>query len=172
MNDDVSQNLVVFKAKGFDEPLVAGAPIQADDAVEQAWAGIRRQHNKVRASAVSAVFSEWQPSAADQKFMAKHFRKAECTYSFARPADGDRERAFAKARAVSPQGPPGGAPSGVAARAVERVLTGRRVARRTAASADSIREQVLGSPHDTTELVPSVRRLGPGGLDLLAQRGV
>lgn len=81
MNDDVTQNLVAFRLDGFDEPLLAGAPTQADDAVRQAWAGIRRQH-KVRASAVSAVYSEWQPSAADRKFIAKHFKKAECTYSF------------------------------------------------------------------------------------------
>ncbi|WP_432848384.1 hypothetical protein ACQPXB_46465 [Amycolatopsis sp. CA-161197] len=66
---------------------------------EQAWASVRQQH-KVRGSAVSAVYSEWQRSVADQKFMARNFRKAECTYSFARPAPDDWERAFAAARTV------------------------------------------------------------------------
>ncbi|MFB9930134.1 hypothetical protein ACFORO_16745 [Amycolatopsis halotolerans] len=102
MNDDVSQNLVVFRIKGLPEPMLASGPTQAEDAVEQAWAIVRQQH-KVRGSAVLAVYSEWQPSAADQKFMAKNFRKAECTYSFARPAPGEWERAFADARTVMAQ---------------------------------------------------------------------
>ncbi|OAP27538.1 MULTISPECIES: hypothetical protein [Amycolatopsis] len=36
--------------------------------------------------------------------------------------------------------------------------------------ADTVREQMLTSPYETTELVPSVLRLGPGGLELLAER--
>ncbi|GAA1957519.1 hypothetical protein [Amycolatopsis minnesotensis] len=291
MNDDVTQNLVVFQLKGVDEPVLASAPTRADDAVEQAWAQIRRRH-KVRASAVSAVFSEWQPSAADQKFVAKHFRKAECTYSFTRPVPGEWERAFAEARSVlaeahearqqesteevlpvlwsasspraglldalphlpvvpgrlsvalavvarTPHGKVGmhhitrhqheemGAPieamfdagySSLARglksevrRSGENVLvsitrenllaasaialpglyaqlsahlgTGDLIAglpcpdqmfvvREDSGLADTVREQVLDSPYDTTELVPSVLRLGPGGLELLAERGV
>ncbi|QYN23591.1 hypothetical protein [Amycolatopsis sp. DSM 110486] len=291
MNDDVSRNLVVFRIKGFAEPVLADAPTKADDAVEQAWASVRQQH-KVRASAVSAVYSEWQPSAADQKFMAKQFRKAECTYSFARPAPDDWERAFAEARSVmaethearqqenaeellpvlwsasspraglldtlphqplvpgrlsvalavvarTPQGKIGmrhvtrhqheemGAPPleklfdvgyGALARGLKfevrrsgkevlvsvardnlmaasalalpdlhaqlsrhlgagDLLVGLTcpdemfVAREGSGLADTIREQVLGSPYETTELVPSVLRLGPGGLELLAERG-
>lgn len=291
MNDDVSRNLVVFRLKGFDEPVLASAPTQADDAVEQAWASVRQQH-KVRASAVSAVYSEWQPSAADRKFMAKNFRKAECTYSFARPADGEWERAFAEARSVmaeadaarqeesaeevlpvlwsasspraglldalphrplvpgrlsvalavvarTPQGNIGmqhitrhqheemGAPPieqlldvgyGCLARGLkfevrrsgEDVLVSvarenqmaasalalpdlypqlsqhfgagdlvvglpcpdeMYVAREGSGLAETVREQVLGSPYETTELVPSVLRLGAGGLELLAERG-
>ncbi|OXM70512.1 hypothetical protein [Amycolatopsis vastitatis] len=289
MNDDVSRNLVVFRLKGFDEPVLASAPTQADDAVEQAWASVRQQH-KVRGSAVLAVYSEWQPSEADRKFMAKHFRKAECTYSFARPAPGEWERAFAEARAVmaethearqsseevlpvlwctsspsaalldalphqplvpgrllvalavvsrTPQGKIGmqhitrhqheqmGAPpledlfdvgyqsltrglkfevrgSGpdvlvsvvrenlmaasvlalpdLYAQLSQHLGTGdllvglpcpdeMYVARAESELADTIREQVLGSPYETTELVPSVLRLGPRGLELLAERG-
>ncbi|RSM41681.1 hypothetical protein DMA12_23995 [Amycolatopsis balhimycina DSM 5908] len=286
MNDDVSRNLVVFRLKGFDEPVMASAPTQAEDAVEQAWANIRQQH-KVRGSAVSAVYSEWQPSAADRKFMAKHFRKAECTYSFARPAPGEWERAFAEARAVmaetqearqeevlpvlwstsspraglldalphqplvpgrlsvalavvsrTPQGKIGmqhitrhqheqmGTPPledlfGVGYQSLARglkfevrrsgedtlvsvarenlmaasalalpdlyaqltqhlgageLLVGlpcpdeMYIARAESGLAATIREQVLGSPYETTELVPSVLRLGPGGMELLAER--
>jgi hypothetical protein len=282
VNDDVSENLVVFRIKGFDEPVLASAPTQAEDAVEQACASVRQQH-KVRASAVSAVYSEWQPSTADQKFMARHFRKAECTYSFPRPPAGDWDRAFAEARAAmaekraeevlpvlwstsspraglldtlphqplvpgrlsvafavvgrTPRGTIGmhhitrhqheemGAPdlAGVAYQSLARGLrfeVGRSgpdvlvsvvrenllaasalalpdlypqlsqqfgaghslviglpcpdemyVAREDSALASTIREQVLGSPYETTELVPSVLRLGPGGLELLAERG-
>ncbi|MEV5720366.1 hypothetical protein AB0L41_41335 [Amycolatopsis mediterranei] len=282
MNDDVSENLVVFRIKGIDEPVLAGTPSQAEDAVEQAWASVRRQH-KVRAAAVSAVYSEWQPSAADRKFMAKHFRKAECTYGFARPADGEWERAFAEARAAmaekraeevlpvlwstsspraalldtlphqplvpgrlsvacavvgrTPRGTIGmhhitrhqheemGAPDlfevayqslarGLkfeVQRAGEDVLVSvvrenlmaasalalpdlypqlshqfgpghnllvglpcpdeMYVAREDSGLAATIREQVSNSPYETTELVPSVLRLGPGGLELLAERG-
>ena len=284
MNDDVSQNLVVFRIKDFPEPVLASAPTQADDAVEQAWASVRQQH-KVRGSAVLAVYSEWQPSEADQKFMAKNFRKAECTYSFTRPAPGEWDNAFAEARAVmaqhkesaeevlpilwsasspraglldalphvplvpgqlsvalavvsrTPQGKIGmqhitrhqqeemGAPVeklfdvgyGCLARGLkfevrssgEDVLVSLArenqfaasalalpdlypqlsqhlgtgdlivglpcpdemyVAREGSGLADTVREQVLGSPYETTELVPSVLRLGPGGLELLAER--
>ncbi|WP_410615349.1 hypothetical protein [Amycolatopsis sp. lyj-109] len=287
MNDDVSQNLVVFRLKGFDEPVLASAPTQAEDAVEQAWESVRQQH-KVRAFAVAAVYSEWQPSAADQKFMAKHFRKAECTYSFARPAPGEWDRAFAEARSAmaeadearqaeevlpvlwstsspraglldtlphqplvpgrlsvalavvgrTPRGTIGmhhitrhqheemGAPpledlfavgyqslarglkfevrsSGedvLVSVARENLLAASAlalpdlyaqlsqqfgpgdllvglpcpdemyVAREDSGLADTVREQVLASPYETTELVPSVLRLGPGGLELLAER--
>ncbi|MFE3177504.1 hypothetical protein ACFXPA_41435 [Amycolatopsis sp. NPDC059090] len=284
MNDDVSQNLVVFRIKGLPEPVLASAPTQAEDAVEQAWASVRQQH-KVRGSAVLAVYSEWQPSAADQKFMAKNFRKAECTYSFTRPAPGDWERAFAEARTVmaqkeesteeilpilwsasspragllealphqplvpgrlsvalavvsrTPEGKIGmqhitrheqeqmGAPLeklfdvgfGSLARGLkfevrrsgEDVLvslarenqlaasaialpdlyaqlsphlgTGdlivglpcpdeMHVAREGSGLADTVRQQAFGSPYETTELVPSVLRIGPGGLELLAER--
>ncbi|QWF76634.1 hypothetical protein [Amycolatopsis sp. CA-230715] len=290
MNDDVTQNLVAFRLDGFDEPLLAGAPTQADDAVRQAWAGIRRQH-KVRASAVSAVYSEWQPSAADRKFIAKHFKKAECTYSFPRPGPGEWERAFAEARSAmtqahearqgekheevlpvlwsasspsaglldalphlplvpgrlsvalavverTPQGKIGmhhitrsqheemGSPPiedlfgvgyGCLARGLkfevrrsgedvlvsvvrENLLAASAIAlpdlyaqlsphlgtgdllvglpcpdemvvtTTDSGLASTVREQVLGSPYETTELVPSVLRLGPGGLELLAER--
>ncbi|KDN20242.1 hypothetical protein [Amycolatopsis rifamycinica] len=282
MNDDVSQNLVVFRIKGFDEPVLASAPTQAEDAVEQAWASVRQQHG-VRTSAVRAVYSEWQPSPADQKFMARHFRKAECTYSFARPAPGEWERAFAEARAVmaetrppseellpvlwstsspraglldtlphqplvpgrlsvafavvgpTPHGTIGmhhvtrhqheemGAPdlAGVAYQSLARglrfdvsrsgsevlvsvvrenllaasaialpdlyaqlsqqfgpgdLLVGlpcpdeMYVVREDSGLAEQVREQVLSSPYETTELVPSVLRLAPGGVELLAER--
>ncbi|GAA1019594.1 MULTISPECIES: hypothetical protein [Amycolatopsis] len=284
MNDDVSQNLVVFRIKGLPEPVLASAPTQSEDAVEQAWASVRQQH-KVRGSAVLAVYSEWQPSAADQKFMVKNFRKAECTYSFTRPASGDWERAFAEARAVmaekeesteeilpilwsasspragllealphqplvpgrlsvalavvsrTPEGKIGmqhitrheqeqmGAPLeklfdvgfGCLARGLKFEVRGSgedvlvslarenqlaasaialpdlyaqlsphlgtgdlivglpcpdemHVAREGSGLADTVRQQALGSPYETTELVPSVLRLGPGGLELLAER--
>ncbi|ATY15285.1 hypothetical protein CU254_36480 [Amycolatopsis sp. AA4] len=286
MNDDVSQNLVVFRINGLPEPVLASAPTQAEDAVEQAWASVRQQH-KVRRSAVSAVYSEWQPSAADQKFMAKNFRKAECTYSFARPAPGEWDRAFAEARAVmaeaeqrkgaeeilpilwSASSPRAGllealphhplvpGKLSVALAVVSRTPEGKigmqhitrheqeqmdapleklldvgfgclarglkfevrssgedvlvslarenqlaasalalpdlysqltphlgtgdlivglpcpdemYVAREGSRPAELIREQVLASRYETTELVPSVLRLGPGGLELLAER--
>ncbi|UKD52732.1 hypothetical protein L3Q65_33180 [Amycolatopsis sp. FU40] len=286
MNDDVSQNLVVFRIKGLPEPVLASAPTQAEDAVEQAWASIRQQH-KVRGSAVLAVYSEWQPSAADQKFMAKNFRKAECTYSFARPGPGEWDRAFAEARTAmaeaeqrksaeeilpvlwsasspraglldalphrplvpgklsvalavvsrTPEGKIGmhhitrhqqeemGAPleklldvgfsslvrglkfevrssgedvlvslarenqlaaSALALPDLHAQLTPHLgtgdlivglpcpdemyVAREGSGLADTVREQVLSSPYETTELVPSVLRLGSGGLELLAER--
>ncbi|MDX3195719.1 hypothetical protein PV458_45590 [Streptomyces sp. MN03-5084-2B] len=286
MNDDVSQNLVVFRLEGFDEPVLASAPTQAEDAVEQAWASVRQQHG-VRASAVAAVYSEWQPSEADQEFMAKHFGEAECTYSFTRPAPGEWERAFAEARAVmaethedrqsaeellpvlwsasspraglletlphhplvpgrlsvafavvgpTPHGTVGmhhvtrhqheemGAPdlTGVAYQSLARglkfevggygddvlvsvvrdnllaasaivlpdlyaqlsrqfgegdLLVGlpcpdeMYVVREDSGLAEKVREQVLNSPYETTELVPSVLRLGPDGVELLAERG-
>ncbi|MEV6896342.1 hypothetical protein [Amycolatopsis sp. NPDC051372] len=292
MNDDVSQNLVIFRVAGLAEPVLASAPTKADDAVEQAWASVRKQH-KVRASKVSAVYSEWEPSAADLKFMAKNFKKADCKYSFARPGPDGWERAFAEARAVmaethaarqqqeeerteellpvlwsasspsaglldalphrplvpgrlsvtvaavgrTPEGKVGmqhvtrhqqeqmGVPVeklfdvayGALTRGLklgvrssgddvlvsvtrETLLAASAVAlpdlysqlsphfgggdllvgltcpdemvvvREDSGLADDVLQQVLNSPHDTTELVPSVLRLGPGGLELLAER--
>ncbi|WP_326566771.1 hypothetical protein VSH64_33625 [Amycolatopsis rhabdoformis] len=290
MNDDVSQNLVIFRVEGLAEPVLARAPTKADDAVEQAWASVREQH-KVRASKVSAVYSEWEPSAGDLKFMAKNFKKADCKYSFARPGPDGWERAFAEARAVmaeahaarqqqeqeeellpvlwSASSPSAGLLDAlphrplvpgrlsVAVAAVGRTPEGKvgmhhvtrhqqeqlgtpveklfdvaygaltrglklgvrssgddvlvSVTRETLLAASAIalpdlysqlsphfgggdllvglpcadqmvvvredsslaadvRQQVLNSPHDTTELVPSVLRLGPGGLALLAER--
>lgn len=285
MNDDVSQNLVVFRIDGREEPVLASAPTQAEDAVEQAWAQVQQQH-EVSAAEVSAVYSEWQPSEADQEFMARQFPEAECTYSFARPADDEWERAFAEARAVmaethearqtdeellpvlwsasspragllealphhplvpgrlsvafavvgpTPRGTIGmhhvthdqheemGAPdlTGVAYESLARglkfevrqaagdmlvslvrdnllaasaialpdlyehlsqqlgpgdLLVGlpcpdeMYVVREDSALAEMVRKQVLESPYETTELVPSVLRLGPGGVELLAER--
>uniref|UniRef100_UPI000A3C89BC hypothetical protein n=1 Tax=Amycolatopsis kentuckyensis TaxID=218823 RepID=UPI000A3C89BC len=263
--------------------VLAGAPAQAEDAVEQAWAQVRQQH-EVPASAVSAVYSEWQPSAADEEFMAEHFRKAECTYSFARPAPGEWEHAFAEARAAlaearppaeellpvlwsasspraglldtlphqplvpgrlsvafavvgpTPRGTIGmhhitrhqheemGTPdlAGVAYQSLarglkfevgqsggevlvsvvrENLLAASAVAlpdlyvhlsqqfdggnllvglpcpdemyvvREDSGLAETVRQQVLGSPYETTELVPSLLRLTPDGVELLAERG-
>ena len=45
------------------------------------------------------------------------------------------------------------------------------VVREDSGLAEMVRQQVLGSPYETTELVPSVLRLGPGGVELLAERG-
>lgn len=44
------------------------------------------------------------------------------------------------------------------------------VTREGSGLADTVRQQALSSPYETTELVPSVLRLGPGGLELLAER--
>jgi hypothetical protein len=56
------------------------------------------------------VYSEWQPSAADLRFLAEAFPDAKHTYSFTRPSPDGWDKAFAEARrviaetAVEPEG--------------------------------------------------------------------
>jgi hypothetical protein len=98
MNTDVSINVVVFQLRRpSGEQAIGHGPTQAEDCVRQAWAKAREQY-QVAPWEVSALHSEWQPSAADQAFIASTFSTAQMTYNFARPGPDGWEAAFAAAR--------------------------------------------------------------------------
>ncbi|MDQ0376723.1 hypothetical protein [Amycolatopsis thermophila] len=99
MNTDVTQNLVAFQAHGLDDPVVASAPTVADDALRQAWAQVRAER-QVQPADVTAVYSEWEPSAEDLGFVALMFPGARHTYSFDRPGPDGWAAAFAEAERV------------------------------------------------------------------------
>lgn len=103
MNTDVSINVVVFHLRRpSGEQVIGHGPTQAEDCVRQAWAAAREQH-QVAPWEVSALHSEWEPSAADQRFIADTFSSAQVTYNFARPGPDGWEAALAAARQVMAQ---------------------------------------------------------------------
>ncbi|GAB3563763.1 hypothetical protein GCM10027445_06450 [Amycolatopsis endophytica] len=95
----MTQNLVAFRVRGEDDPVIASAPTRAEDALRQAWFQIR-QERQVRPGDIVAVYSEWEPSGDDLRFLATAFPTAEHTYSFPRPAPGGWDEAFAEAERV------------------------------------------------------------------------
>lgn len=98
MNTDVSVNVVIFQLKRpSGEQAIAHGPTQADDCVRQAWAVAREQH-RAAPWEVTALHSEWEPSAADKMFIELTFPTAKVTYNFARPGADGWEAAFAAAR--------------------------------------------------------------------------
>jgi hypothetical protein len=98
MNTDVSVNVVIFQLRRpSGEQAIAHAPTQADDCVRQAWAVAREQH-RAAPWEVTALHSEWEPSAADKMFIENTFSAAQLTYNFARPGPDNWEAAFAAAR--------------------------------------------------------------------------
>ncbi|GIH13028.1 hypothetical protein [Rugosimonospora africana] len=98
MNADPTTNMVVFLlARGEGEHAIAGAPTQADDCVRQAWDRASREH-RARPDEVTAIYTEWEASDKDNRFIAETFPRAELSHSFTRPTDGDWEPAFAAAR--------------------------------------------------------------------------
>jgi hypothetical protein len=95
---DPTQNVVVFELdREFRENAAAGAPAMADDCVRQAWDTVRLDGH-VRADEVTALYSDWEPSVADARFIAETFPTAEVSYSFRRPEPSGWEEAFAEAR--------------------------------------------------------------------------
>jgi hypothetical protein len=101
VDTDVSRNVVVFQLKRWrkESHAIADGPTRADDCVQQAWAQVRAENN-AEAKHVSALHSEWEPSANDLAFIRKHFPKATFTYNFRRPGPDGWEAAFAAARQV------------------------------------------------------------------------
>jgi hypothetical protein len=98
VNNDPTTNMVVFLlARGEGEHAIAGAPTRADDCVRQAWERASREH-RARPDEVTAVYTEWEASEKDNRFIAETFPRAELSHSFTRPTDGDWESAFAAAR--------------------------------------------------------------------------
>jgi hypothetical protein len=101
VNTDVSRNVVVFQLKRWRDRqhAIAQAPTRDDDCVAQAWATVQAEHGAV-AKHVTALHSEWEPSAADMVFIRKTFPKAKFTYNFSRPDPDGWEAAFGAARQV------------------------------------------------------------------------
>jgi hypothetical protein len=99
MNTDVSMNVVIFQLRRpSGEQAIATGPTQAEDCVRQAWAVAREQHQAAPWE-VAVVHSEWEPSAADQRFIEGTFTgAAKVTYNFRRPGPDGWEAAFAAAR--------------------------------------------------------------------------
>ncbi|HEY0636402.1 MAG TPA: hypothetical protein VGD67_02040 [Pseudonocardiaceae bacterium] len=112
MHADPTRNVVVFQfgqADGTGAPsghhdgsaatATGEAPTVADDCVRQAWESVRREHH-ARADQVTALYSEWEPSAEDLRFVRETFPTAAMSYSFRRPHPADWEQALDDARQV------------------------------------------------------------------------
>ncbi|HTJ37656.1 MAG TPA: hypothetical protein VL738_30865 [Dactylosporangium sp.] len=100
MTTDPSMNMVAFRLQREGGAIVTGhGRTRDDDAVRQAWAMVQREHNAAPGE-VMELYSEWEPSLADNVFIAKAFPRAKLTYSFSRPANGQWDAAFAEARAT------------------------------------------------------------------------
>jgi hypothetical protein len=98
MNTDPAVNVVIFQLRRpSGERVIATGPTQAEDCVRQAWAAASQQHQAAPWE-VTALHSEWEPSAADQRFIENTFAAAQVTYNFARPGPDGWEAAFAAAR--------------------------------------------------------------------------
>jgi hypothetical protein len=98
MNTDVSTNVVVFRLRRTAGDIaIAEGPTQAEDCVRQAWA-VASQRHQAAPSEVTALHSEWEPSAADAGFIQRAFPEAKLTYNFSRPGPDGWEAAFAAAR--------------------------------------------------------------------------
>lgn len=99
MSADPTRNVVVFQL-GDGDTGVAEAPTVADDCVRRAW-DIVCHERAFDARDVTALYSEWEPSAADRRFLAETFPSAQFSYSFPRPdADGWPEAFEAARRAM------------------------------------------------------------------------
>jgi hypothetical protein len=113
VDTDVSRNVVVFQLKRRlkQTHAIAEGPTRADDCVQQAWSTVQAE-NGAEAKHVSALHSEWEPSASDLAFIHKNFPKAKFTYNFRRPGPDGWEAAFAAARQAMAQA--GSAKAGLA----------------------------------------------------------
>ncbi|GLI00812.1 hypothetical protein [Phytohabitans aurantiacus] len=85
MDADPSRNLVVFELRrGGGQRALAEVPTRDDDGLRQAWEQVRREHDATAAE-VSSLYSEWEPSADDVRFVRETFAGADMSYSFERP---------------------------------------------------------------------------------------
>lgn len=86
MDVDPTRNAVAFRVRGDDDvrTVIAAAPTRDANCVQQAWESARRNH-QIEAGEVSELYSLWQPSEHDARFIAQTFPGAEFGYSFARP---------------------------------------------------------------------------------------
>lgn len=101
MNTDPAENLVVFDLGGPD-PYVVKTPTRAEDGIQRAWFALPVDHRS-DAGRVTRIYSEWQPSAADEEFIRRTFPAADVAYSFVRPGPDGWDAAFAEARRVMAQ---------------------------------------------------------------------
>ena len=97
---DPARNVVVFRlSRGGGQTATAEAPTRAEDCVRQAWHTVRREH-QARPDEVAELYSEWEPSAEDARFVAATFPSAKLTYSFQRPDEAGWDAAFDQARRI------------------------------------------------------------------------
>src|SRR5215813_3444515 len=99
MNIDPSVNLVVFAVKkpGLPDKLLGEGPTRAKDCVQRIWKDLVAE-NDVTPADVTAMYSEWQPSAEDFAFLKANFPgNLDVTYSFKRPAEADWDEALREA---------------------------------------------------------------------------
>ena len=100
MNVDPSINMVVFLLRrGDGQPVIVDGPTRADDCVRRGWETVRAQHD-AHPDEVTALHSEWQPSADDLAFIERSFPDAEFTYNFNRPDPAGWDAALREASEV------------------------------------------------------------------------
>lgn len=99
MSTDPSTNMVAFEVQGHPEPFIASGPTQDEHGVQRAWYAVPVDH-AAAGPAVTRIYSEWQPSAADEEFIGATFPRAEVSYSFERPGADGWPAAYAAAREV------------------------------------------------------------------------
>ncbi|HET6251685.1 MAG TPA: hypothetical protein VFE47_28630 [Tepidisphaeraceae bacterium] len=99
MSADPTWNVVVFEVavgRTLDK-LVGHAPTRSAQCVQTVWRELS-QTNRVSPQAVQQLYSEWEPSAEDKAFIEATFNpQIRVTFSFARPADGNWDRALREA---------------------------------------------------------------------------
>ncbi|WP_027344863.1 hypothetical protein [Hamadaea tsunoensis] len=88
MSTDPSTNMVAFEVQGHPEPFIASGPTQDEYSIQRAWYAVPLDH-ATAAAAVTRIYSEWQPSAADEEFIGRTFPQVAVTYSFERPERPD-----------------------------------------------------------------------------------
>ncbi len=96
VDTDPSSNVVVFQI-GQEHSVAGHGPTVADDSVRQAWDLARRQGGALPEQVV-ALKSEWEPSPADSRFIARTFPNAAVYYTFPRPDPRRWPEALADAR--------------------------------------------------------------------------
>lgn len=98
MEADPSRNMVVFELRvGGVQHAVAEVPTRDEHGIRQAWTEIRRERGAA-AGDVSAMYTEWEPSAEDARFVAETFPGIDLTYSFERPGPDGWDAAYEAAR--------------------------------------------------------------------------
>lgn len=98
MNIDPTRNVVVFLlARDEEEHAIADAPTRDEDGIQQAWERVAREH-QARPAEVVALYSDWEASATDLRFIRTHFPQAEVAHSFSRPGPWGWEQALHEAR--------------------------------------------------------------------------
>jgi hypothetical protein len=89
-NKNPEENIVVFEIRTTDglQKLIGRGPTVSTDCLEGIWRAISA--SGVVAAAVTRVYSEWEPSDADKRFVRESLYAAPLTYSFSRP-DSDAD---------------------------------------------------------------------------------
>jgi hypothetical protein len=102
MNADPSINVVVFEIAidGRLEKLIRDGPTRSANCVQLIWQALEEEY-ATHTRAVRRLYSEWDPSDEDKAFIRATFpAEVEVTYSFARPADNDWDRAMREVAAT------------------------------------------------------------------------